>query len=211
MGGVGDSAQTREVTPGERDAFRKVLREAIELIEDEGAPYLAAGSIASTHHGRPSTIDDIDLMVDPTDAKRILKSFEAAGYDTEETYPNWLYKATKGDITVDLIFEMEETMHLDEAMLRHGSMHEVEGTTVRLMSAEDFIVSQAMSMGEDTPDYWYNALGVLSNTSIDWDYLIERAKRGPRRVLSLLIYAQSTDLAIPDGPIRRVYQMVYGR
>lgn len=211
MGGVGDSAQTREVTPEEREAFRRVLSEAIEIVDGVGAPYLAAGSIASTQHGRPSTIGDVDLFVDPTDAKRILKAFDAAGYDTEETEPSWLYKATKDDVTVDLIFEMEETMHLDEAMVRHGSMQEVEGTTVRVMSAEDFVVSQAMSMGEDTPDYWYNALGVLSKAAIDWDYLIERAKRGPRRVLSVLIYAQSTDLVIPETAIRRLYDMVYGR
>jgi hypothetical protein len=211
MGGTTDSPQTREVTPEEKVAFRNVLAEAMDIVEGEGAPYLAAGSIASTHWGRPSTIGDIDLLVDPTDAKRLLKAFDAAGYDTEETESNWLYKATKDDVTVDLIFEMEETMHLDEPMLRHGSIQGVEGTVVRLMSAEDFIVSQAMSMGEDTPDYWYNALGVLSRTGLDWDYLIERAKRGPRRVLSLLIYAQSTDLIIPESAIRRLYDMVYGR
>ncbi len=49
---------------------------------------------------------------------------------------------------------------------------------MRLMAAEDFIVSQAMSAKEDTPDYWYNALGVLAKSKLDWDYLVERASRG---------------------------------
>jgi hypothetical protein len=211
MGGTTDTAQTREVTPAERSRFATVVAEAIEVVDGEGASYVAAGSIASTHWGRPGTIGDIDLLIDPTEAKRLLKAFEAAGFDTEQPEPNWLYKAKKHGVTVDLIFEMEETMHLDEPMLRHGSLEEVEGTTLRLMSAEDFVVSQALSMGEDTPDYWYNAIGVMANSDLDWDYLIERAKRGPRRVLSLLIYAQSTDLPVPESATRRLYEMAYGR
>ena len=209
MGGVDQSAQTREVTPEQREAFRQVLAEAIGIVEGEGAPYLAAGSVASNHWGRPSAIGDIDLLVDPTDAKRLLKAFDAVGFDTEVSDPMWLYKATKKDVTVDLIFEMEETMHLDEAMVGHGSIHEVEGTRVRLLSAEDFIVSQALSVGEDTPDYWYNALAVLAVSNVDWDYLVERARRGPRRVLSLLTFAQSTDLPIPEFAIRRLFEMIY--
>ena len=37
-----------------------------------------------------------------------------------------------------------------------------------------------------------------------------RARRGPRRMLSLLLYAQSTDLAVPDHVIRRLSAVTLG-
>lgn len=211
MGGVNEKSQTREVDPERQERFREVLAEAIEIVEGEGISYLIGGSMASNHWGRPSAVGDVDMIVQPTDAKRLLKAFDAAGYQTEEAQPNWLYKAKKGDVSVDMIFEMEGHLYLEDVMVDHGELVDVHGIRFRLMSAEDFVVSQAMSTGEDTPDYWYNALGVLAKSELDWDYLVERASRGPRRVLSLLIYAQSNDLPIPDGAIRRLSETVYGR
>ena len=211
MGGVDEKALTREVGPEQLAAFREVLAEAVSIVEDEGIPYVIAGSLASNEWGRPSAVGDVDLVVPPTDAKRLLKAFDAAGYDTEEADPNWLYKAKKSEVSVDVIFEMEGHLYLEDVMVERGALTELHGTRLRLMAAEDFVVSQALSAGEDTPDYWYNALGVLAKSQLDWDYLIERASRGPRRVLSLMIYAQANDLPVPDSAIRRLFETVYGR
>lgn len=210
MGGVDDNPQTTEVNAEELERFRTVLAEAVEIIEEEGIPYLVAGSLASATWGRPTSVGDIDVVVGPPDAKRALKAFDAAGYDTEEAEPQWLYKARKDDVSVDIIFQMQGDLYLDEQMVEHGTIDEVQGTRLRLMAPEDFIVSQALSAKEDTPDYWYNGLGVLAKAQIDWDYLVERASRGPRRVLSLMIYAQSNDLPIPDTAIKRLFETVYG-
>ena len=211
VGGVDENTQTKEVSPERLEAFREVLAEAVKIAEELAVPYLGAGSLASNHWGRPSAMGDVDLVISPTDAKRLLKAFDAAGYDTEESQPQWLYKATKGEITVDLIFQLEGALYLDDVMVEKGVVQDVESVSVRLMAAEDFIVSQAMSAKEDTPDYWYNALGVLAKSHLDWDYLVERASRGPRRVLSLIIYAQSDDLPIPDKFIGRLFEAIYGR
>ena len=175
MGGVDEKSQTREVDPERLEQFRDVLAEAVRIVEDEGIPYVIGGSIASNEWGRPSAVGDVDLIVQPTEAKRLLKAFDSAGYDTEEADPNWLYKAKKGDVSVDIIFEMEGHLYLEDAMVRRAALSEIHGTRLRLMAAEDFVVSQAMSAGEDTPDYWYNALGVLAKAQLDWDYLVERA------------------------------------
>ncbi|HEV3472739.1 MAG TPA: nucleotidyltransferase [Actinomycetota bacterium] len=211
MGGHDENPQTREVGKRERAAFRDVLATAIDVVEGEGIDYVVAGSLCSNHWGRPSAVGDIDLLVAPQDAKRLLKAFDAAGFETSEDEPQWLYKAKKDGKTVDVIFEMEGALYLDDPLVEHATYVEIEGTLVRLMSAEDFIVSQAVSTGEDTPDYWYNALGVLAKTELDWDYLVERATRGPRRVLSLLLYAQSDDRPIPEDAIRRLFERIYGR
>lgn len=211
MEGHDENPQTRASRTREQEAFRDLLAGAIEIVEGEGIDYVVAGSLCSNHWGRPSAIGDVDILVAPQDAKRLLKAFDAAGFDTSEEEPQWLYKAKKGRKTVDIIFEMEGTLYLDDPMLAHATTAEIEGVMVRLMSAEDFIVSQAVSTGEDTSDYWYNALGVIAKSDIDWDYLVERASRGPRRVLSLLLYAQSDDKSIPESAIRGLFESLYGR
>lgn len=211
MGGVDEKSLTREVDPEQLEAFRATLAEAIQIVEKGDMAYVVGGSLASNEWGRPSAVGDVDLIVKPTDAKRLLKAFGDAGYDTEEAEPNWLYKAKNEDVSVDIIFEMEGHLYLEDVMVERGALTEVHGTRLRLMAAEDFVVSQALSAGEDTPDYWYNALGVVAKSQLDWDYLVERASRGPRRVLSLLIYAQANDLPVPDSSIRRLFETVYGR
>lgn len=203
--------QTREVKPDELKRFRSVLGRAIEVAEAADIPYLVAGSAASNVWGRPTAIGDIDLVVKPTDARRLLKAFEEAGFDPEEAEPSWLFKATAEGVTVDIIFEMEGDLYVDDDMVDKGQYLEFEDAKLRMMGPEDYVVSQAMSTKEDTPDYWYNALGVLGRTDLDWDYLVRRATVGPKRVLSLLIYAQANDLRIPNDSIARLYDDVYRR
>ncbi|MDQ3985451.1 MAG: nucleotidyltransferase [Actinomycetota bacterium] len=203
------TARTREVSDKEADDFRSTLAHAVSVTENEGCPYLLAGSMASNVWGRPASIGDIDLVIRPDDAKRLLHTFETAGYETEEVEPQWLYKAKSNGVTVDLIFEMGGDLYLDDEMIEKGPMKEVEGTRLRLIGPEDYVVSQAMSTKEDTSDYWYNALAVLGRTDLDWDYLIRRASHGPRRVLSLLVYAQSEDLTVSNDAIRRLYEFLY--
>jgi hypothetical protein len=53
-------------------------------------------------------------------------------------------------------------------------------------------------------------LAVVARCQLDWDYLVRRARRhGARRVLSLLLYAQSNDLVVPNGPIRALFDDVF--
>jgi hypothetical protein len=206
-----ENSQTREVGEQELETLAAILKESLSLTEQVGAPCLTAGSLACNHWGRPVPPGDLDLVVTPQDARRLLKAFDSAGYETEEAEEQWLYKASKDGVTVDLIFQMQGSLYLDDQMLEHASLEEILGVPVRLMGPEDFIVSQALSAREDTADYWYNAVGVLTRWDIDWDYLTQRASKGPRRVLSVLIYAQSDDLPVPDSAIRRLFETTYGR
>ncbi len=205
-----ETSRTREVSLDEQETFRKVLADAIRIVEDETIPYVVTGSTAANVWGRPTSIGDIDLVIDPTDAKRLLKRFASEGYDTEEAEPHWLYKAKRDGCTVDLIFVLSATMYLDDQMLDHAVDVDIEGTQLRLISPEDFVVSQAIAFEEDTPDYWFHGLGVLTKTDVDWDYLLQRASHGPRRVLSMLAFGQADDLAIPEKIIRRLFDLTYG-
>ena len=59
------------------------------------------------------------------------------------------------------------------------------------------------------PRHWHDALGIIASCELDWDYLLERGQHGARRVLSLLVYAQSDDLVVPDRAIRELASSLY--
>lgn len=190
-------------------AFRAVLADVVESVEGEAIPYLAIGGLASATYGRPRPTKDIDVLVKPEDAERCMKTLESAGFDTEEPKEDWLLKAYKNEVLVDVIFRIHNSIYLDDDMIARARRHELKGTRIAVVPAEDFIVMQACTHSEDTPHYWYNALTVIASSEIEWDYVVRRSSHGPRRVLSLLLYAQSNDLAVPDQVIRRIYDQIH--
>jgi predicted nucleotidyltransferase len=189
--------------------FRGVLADVVEAVEGEGVPYLAIGGLASATFGRPRPTKDIDVFVKPEDAERSVKALESAGFTTETPKEDWLLKAYKNDVLVDVIFRIHNSIFLDDDMIARARRHELKGATIKVVPAEDFIVMQAVTHSEDTPHYWYNALTVIASSEMDWDYVIRRSSHGPRRVLSLLLYAQSNDLPVPDQVIRRIYDQIH--
>jgi hypothetical protein len=94
--------------------------------------------------------------------------------------------------------------------VRRHVFREVE---VPVAPREDLVVIKAMMHDEDTPRHWYDALGMLANAGsdeIDWEYLLFRARQGSRRVLSLLLYAQSCDLVVPASVVNALYEQITG-
>jgi predicted nucleotidyltransferase len=189
--------------------FCQVLSEAVAITEKHEVPYLLAGSLAFEAWARPGGLGDIDLFIDPRPAKELLEAFRYAGYQTEETFPTWLFKATKSGITVDLIFEMAGPLYLEPQMLERGSRVEVRGVEARVMGPEDYVLSQAMALKEDTVVYWRNAIAVLQSREIDWDYLADMASRGPRMVLALLVLAREDRVPVPAWVFRRIYRGIF--
>src|SRR5262249_5176175 len=103
---------------------------------------------------------------------------------------------------VDVIFSTRIGIYFDDEMLERSRYKNFHGTRVRVIAPEDLVVIKAVAHDEATPRHWYDALGVIVACELDWDYLIRRSTRGQRRVLSLLLYAQSLDYAVPDRVIR---------
>ena len=83
------------------------------------------------------------------------------------------------------------------------------GKYVNAISPEDFLVIKAAAHQEHNPHHWHDALAVLKQGNLDWEYLLKRARHAPRRVLSLLIYGQSNDIAVPNEIIKRLYRSVF--
>ena len=188
----------------------RVVAEAAAALERRGVPYVVIGGIASSILGRPRATDDIDVLVDPRDAERALEALGAAGFETEETDPHWIYKATRDGETVDVMFNIKGNVHVDEEMLERARPTSFAGQDVRIAAPEDVIVIKALAHDEPSFRHWHDALAIITAQELDWDYLVRRARHGAHRVLSLLVYAQSNDLVVPEQPIRSLFETIYG-
>jgi predicted nucleotidyltransferase len=194
----------------DEEVFLGVLRDAVGALEDKNIPYVLMGGLSSATLGRPRGTNDIDLFVEPEQARLTLEALAASGFTTEETDPRWLYKGWKDGILVDVIFRSTGDIYLDEEMLSHARVVEVKGCAARTIAPEDLLIIKALTADEHMPHHWHDALGVITGSDLDWDYLVWRARRhGARRVLSLLLYAQSNDLGVPVKPVRALYEAIF--
>ena len=192
------------------DALDATLRDAVAALEAEHIPYLLIGGLASTLLGRPRYTRDVDLFVRQPDALRALAALGAAGFETEETNPAWIYKAVKREVTVDLIFWLTGDIYVDEEMLARAPRLDWAGTPISVIPPEDLVVIKAIVHDEQNPHHWHDALGVVAACDLDWEYLAAPARHGARRVLALLVYAQANDLVVTDETIRALHASLYG-
>jgi len=198
------------VERGQADkVFAGVLREAVESVERAGLPFLVLGGLASALVGRPRWTHDIDFLVRPDDARDVLSALRSAGFTTEETDPVWIYKAFKHEVMVDVIFMVMGGIYLDDEMQSRSIERDYEGLRLRIPSPEDQIVIKAIVHREETSRHWFDAMAILARAQLDWSYLIRRGRVGARRLLALLIYAQSADILVPTWVIRRLYEEIY--
>ncbi len=195
--------------PSERELLR-TLAEAIETLQGADIRHLVIGGLGAATMGRPRSTDDIDLFVRPEDARRALEALAANGFEVDETFPDWLFKAFRHGALIDLIFRSSGDIYLDEEMVDRGDVRDIHGVKARVAAAEDLLVIKAVATKESGSHHWYDALAIIARADLDWDYLVHRAgQAGPRRVLSLLLYAESNDLAVPPAAIEALYGTVH--
>ncbi len=190
--------------------FLAVLADAIAALDAKEIPYVLMGGVGSTTLGRPRGTNDIDVFVRPESARLTLQALEAAGFRTEETDSRWLFKGFKDDIMVDVIFRSTGDIYLDDEMLNRARIIDFRGCMARIIAPEDLLLIKALAGDEHMPHHWHDALGVITGSDLDWDYVVTRARRhGARRVLSLLLYAQSNDLGVPVKPVRALFESIF--
>lgn len=200
-----------DVWPGQSKDFGPTVLDAVAALDEAAVSYVLIGGLASSVLGRPRSTEDVDLLVKPEEADRALEALAKGGFETERTNPDWIYKARRKGIDLDVIFWLKGGITLDDEMVARGVISELDGHAVRLMSREDLVVVKAVVHDEQSPRHWHDALGILAANTLDWDYLAHRSRHGARRVLSLLLYAQSEDLVVPDHAIRSLYRELYLR
>jgi len=194
----------------DESVFLEVLKEALATLADHDVPFLVIGGVASAVWGRPRFTQDIDVLVRPHDAKRALEALEDAGFATQETDEHWLYKGLKDGVIVDVLFQSSGGIYLDEEMLERCQTRELHEIKLPLAAPEDIVVMKSVAHEEATPRYWHDALSIIARVDMDWDYLLRRARVRAKRILALLLYAQSNDLVVPDRVVRELLDTIQG-
>jgi predicted nucleotidyltransferase len=197
----------RHTEEGER--FNRTLFAALDAIENDGLPYALIGGVAASGMGRPRSTHDIDIFVRPEDAEAAIESLEKVGFKTERTDSTWLYKGWKENILVDIIFKSSGDIYFDNEMHGRARLIDYHGRKVRVISPEDLIIIKSAVHNEIGPHHWHDALAILSHAQVDWEYLFKRARRAPRRLLALLIYAQSNDILVPNRMIFDLFHSIF--
>jgi len=197
--------------PSEEDLL-ETLRDVVEALRAAGLDFLLMGGIGTYSLGRPRVTQDIDVFIRPGDVERTWQALEQAGFEMAEHDPMWLVKGWKRGVLVDVIFRSSGAIYLDDAMLEHQRAGEYKGVRAPLISPEDLLVVKALVSSEANPQHWYDAMAIISRCELDWEYLLQRARQaGPRRVLSLLLFAESCDLVVPSTAIQALHDAVHPR
>jgi predicted nucleotidyltransferase len=200
-------AADHEGSCADMEQIAAVLVDATCALDAAGVPYVIIGGMASALLGRRRCSSDVDLLVPPEFAGKALSVLESEGFRTEKTNPHWLYKAFRDSVLVDILFKTKGDIYLDSEMLERARTLGLQGRgEVRVISPEDLLVIKALAFDEETPRHWYDALGLISAAEMDWRYVMHRARKGSRRVLSLLIYATSVDLNVPLEVICEMFE-----
>ena len=103
-----------------------------------------------------------------------------------------------------MIFRSKGGLILDPEMLDHRLEVTVNGRRVLALAPEDLVVIKAMATAEHVPKHWYDAMAILATGEIDWAYMCWRARPFAARVLSLLLFAMSCAIPVPEPVLREL-------
>jgi predicted nucleotidyltransferase len=161
------------------DELLETLKQAAAALREADVRFVLGGGLAVWARGGPETEHDVDFFVKPDDAERAVKALEQAGFRTEKPPEDWLYKAWRGDVMVDLIYA-PTGLTVDDKWLDRAELLEVHAVRMPVMRAEDVLVAKLLAMREHHLDY--DRVLEIARTvreQIDWDDVRERTDGSP--------------------------------
>lgn len=130
----------------EGDAIGRLVRR----LEALGIPYMLAGSVASSHHGRPRATNDADVVIDPTPEAldELVAALLADGYYVdlrlarEALRARRLFNAIDPETAfkIDLIIRKDRPYSREEFSRRER--RDLDGLSISIATAEDTLVSK---------------------------------------------------------------------
>lgn len=129
----------------------RALQQVIRLLDEAGIPYMVAGSVASSHHGRPRATHDADIVVDPSPAAlgRFVRELAALGFyvDAARAQDALVRRRqfnvidTESGWKIDLIIRKNRPFSHEEFRRRREAQLS-EGVRAMLASPEDTLLSK---------------------------------------------------------------------
>lgn len=169
---------------------RLFYREAMEVLNRAGVPFLVGGAFAFIHQaGIDKSTKDLDIFARPQDVQRLLEACASAGYETELVFSHWLAKIRSAEGFIDVIFNSGNGVAaVDDGWFEHATDGEVLSVPVKIAPAEETVWSKAFVMERERFDGADVAHLILAHAErMDWERLIGRFGRHWRVLLAHLI------------------------
>jgi predicted nucleotidyltransferase len=155
------------------------LKIAVATLRDRGVPFVLGGSLAAWARGGPEPQNDLDLMLKPADADAALEALANAGMRVERPPEEWLYKAWRDEVMIDLIFK-PAGIEVNDELLGRADTISVAAVATPVMALEDVMVTMLCAIDEHALDYSrLVAIARALREQIDWAQLEGRTAPSP--------------------------------
>ena len=167
------SAAAVLLDPDSRDFYVR----SMTILQDADVPFLVGGAYALARStGIERHTKDFDVFLKRADYPRAAAALQAAGYETELTYPHWIGKAFQGADFIDLIYSAGNGVaEVDDLWFEYAVPETVLGMSVGLIPAEEMIWSKGLIMERERFD-GADVAHMIKNVGLelDWRRLIDR-------------------------------------
>jgi hypothetical protein len=159
----------------------KVYEQAISVTNDQKIPFLIGGAFAlASYTAKWRNTKDLDFFVLPKDKDRTIKGLTDIGF--VDYYPtlaydrSWIYRATKDDTIVDIIWTLpNHRTEVDEMWFTNSVPVKIKGAPLRVLPPEELIWIKLYVLQKDRCD-WPDVMNVLHSTysKLKWKHLLAR-------------------------------------
>ncbi len=149
--------------------------EVLQLMARSEIPFLLSGTYAlACYTGIDRPTKDVDVFAKAGDALKLLAYLKEQGFDTVVVDERWLARITRGELFVDIIYNMPTvTTHVTDEWFERAPRTEMFGATVRLVPPTQFIWSKIFLQDHHRYDGADVAHVILKcHEKIDWERLL---------------------------------------
>lgn len=181
------------VTEEQKKEARAFYKEALDILNESGVPFMLGGAFAMFHHtGIYRDTKDLDIFCKPSDYPRILKFFAEKGYETDLYDVRWLCKVYKGEYFIDIIFDtVNNICRVDDTWLEHASRGRFVDLDVLMLSPEELVFCKIYVQNRERYDGAdVNHVWLKTGKTFDWKRLLVRLDAHWHLLLSQLLQFQ---------------------
>lgn len=150
--------------------------DCLKLLVRSGHPFLLSGTYAlSCYTGIVRPTKDVDVFAKPSDALKILAFFKEQGVPVEMVDERWLARITRGELFMDLIFNMPTSGNMiSDDWFKAAPKACIYDTIVHLVPPTEFIWSKIFVQDR----YRYDGADIAhvilkQHSAIDWQRLLD--------------------------------------
>ena len=149
--------------------------EVLQKMAKSKIPFLVSGTYAlASYTGIDRPTKDVDVFTTAGDALKLLAFFRDEGFDTVMVDERWLARITRGEMFVDIIYNMPtSSTHVTEDWFSNAPETELFGSKVHLVPPTEFIWSKIFVADHHRYDGADVAHMILKcHRKIDWKKLL---------------------------------------